>query len=217
MCIRDRYGASLTPIGPGGDCGLGLHKRPVVWYGSSITQGACASKPGDAYTNAVARGLGRPVVNFGFSGNCLYEPEVIQFLLEIDAAVYVVDCNPNSESHGYEYVHTRARALVQAMAATRPNATIVLASGTKEGPVWLEGTTTTHSNGTAALKQAYDELLEHKPPGITLKFVDADAIYAQPDPSPFWEMTVMGTHPSSLGMERFTAFWTPILRSVLEP
>ena len=72
---------------------LGLGRKPVVWYGSSITQGACASKPGDAYTNAIARAISRPVSNFGFSGSCLYEQAVMDFLLRIDAAAYIVDCN----------------------------------------------------------------------------------------------------------------------------
>ena len=47
-------------------------------------------------------------------------------------------------------------------------------------------------------------------------FVDGDEIYSQPDAKEvFWEMTVMGTHPSSLGMERFTNFWVPRLRGLL--
>jgi len=186
----------------------------VVWYGSSITQGACASKPGDAYTNAIARALQRPVANFGFSGNCHYELEVVDFLLSIETPLYVVDCNPNAESNGVAFVHDRAVALVQHIRKQKPNVTIILASGTKEGPVWLQGDDNLHVEGTRALAQALEDP-KKMGLGRGMSFVDADGIYAQPDQGIFWEMTVAGTHPSSLGMERFTHFWTPILREAL--
>lgn len=69
--------------------------HPVVIYGTSITQGACASRPGNAWTNIVERDLRLPVVNLGFSGNGKLEPEVLELLSEIDASVYVLDCSAN--------------------------------------------------------------------------------------------------------------------------
>lgn len=206
-----------TALGPcTGDCGgLGLTSKPIVWYGSSITQGACASRPGDAYTNAIARALKRPVANYGFSGNCLYEPEVLKFLIQIDAAAYVLDCNPNSEVLGYDYVYKGAMRSVRTIRSERPATPIVLATGTKEGAVWLEGPNNQHANGTAALRKVYADLVAAGEVA-NVHFVNADRIYDQPDGSvPFWEMTVVGTHPTSLGMERFAAFYTPILSAVV--
>ena len=43
--------------------------RPVIVYGTSITQGGCASRPGSCYTNILSRKLNRPLLNYGFSGN----------------------------------------------------------------------------------------------------------------------------------------------------
>jgi hypothetical protein len=43
--------------------------KPVVFYGTSITQGGCASRPGMVHTAILGRRLGVPVVNLGFSGN----------------------------------------------------------------------------------------------------------------------------------------------------
>jgi hypothetical protein len=87
-------------------------------------------------------------------------------------------------------------------------------SGTKEGAVWLEGSDNEHSRGNAAIRRAYAELAAEFP-AAALHFVDGDEIYSQPDTGVFWEMTVMGTHPSSLGMERFTSFWVPRLQKLL--
>ena len=70
-------------------------KHPVVIYGTSITQGACASRPGNAWTGIVERELRLPVVNLGFSGNGKLEPEVLDLVAEIDASLYVLDCTAN--------------------------------------------------------------------------------------------------------------------------
>jgi len=70
-------------------------KKPIVVYGTSIAQGACASRPGNAWTSIMGRELDTPVVNLGFSGNGRLEPELFRLLAEIDAAVYVIDCMPN--------------------------------------------------------------------------------------------------------------------------
>lgn len=70
-------------------------KHPVVIYGTSITQGACASRPGNGWTDIVERELGLPVVNLGFSGNGKLEPEVLELIAEIDASLYILDTAPN--------------------------------------------------------------------------------------------------------------------------
>lgn len=69
-------------------------EKPVVVYGTSISQGACASRPGMAWTNILERRIERPVFNLGFSGNGRLEPEIIDLMTEIDAKVYVLDCLP---------------------------------------------------------------------------------------------------------------------------
>ena len=114
---------------------------------------------------------------------------------------------------GAEVVYNRSFALVEGMLAARPEATIFLASGTKEGPVWLQGLNSVHANGTAAVRRSFADLTS-KYPNADLRFVDADEIYQQPEMSVTWEMTVMGTHPTSLGMERFTRFWSPLLKTL---
>ncbi|MDE3145111.1 MAG: SGNH/GDSL hydrolase family protein [Bacteroidota bacterium] len=76
-------------------------EKPIVVYGTSITQGACASRPGLAWTNILGRKLDRPVINLGFSGNGRLEPELINLMAEADAKLFVLDCLPNLTSPGY--------------------------------------------------------------------------------------------------------------------
>ena len=73
-------------------------EKPIVVYGTSIVQGACASRPGMAWTSMVECDLRHPVINMGFAGCGKMEPEVFELLAEIDAGIYVIDCMPNMVS-----------------------------------------------------------------------------------------------------------------------
>ncbi|MBR1964317.1 MAG: SGNH/GDSL hydrolase family protein [Muribaculaceae bacterium] len=75
---------------------LPSREKPIVVYGTSITQGACASRPGLAYTNILERKMNREFYNFGFSGNGQLDMEVAPLLASVDAGLYVFDCLPNN-------------------------------------------------------------------------------------------------------------------------
>lgn len=70
-------------------------EKPIVLYGTSIAQGACASRPAMAWGNIVQRSMGYPLINLGFSGNGQLEEEVLHFISEQDARLYILDCLPN--------------------------------------------------------------------------------------------------------------------------
>jgi len=72
--------------------------KPVVYYGSSITQGGCASHPGMSYQAIISRNLHVDFVNLGFSGNGMGEPEVAEIVGDIDASCYVLDFGVNLPS-----------------------------------------------------------------------------------------------------------------------
>ncbi|SFI29590.1 SGNH/GDSL hydrolase family protein [Planctomicrobium piriforme] len=73
-------------------------QKPIVFYGTSITQGGCASRPGMSYPAILGRRMEMPVINLGFSGNGKSEPEMATLLAELDPALYVIDCLPNLET-----------------------------------------------------------------------------------------------------------------------
>ena len=70
-------------------------RKPIVIYGSSITQGGVASRPSMAWPSIVGSNLGCEVVNLGFSGSGKGEKEVFDLIAEIDAEILVIDCLPN--------------------------------------------------------------------------------------------------------------------------
>jgi hypothetical protein len=72
--------------------------HPIVVYGTSITQGACASRPGMMYTSLLSRKLNREVINLGFSGNGKFEVALGEFIMSVDPSLIILDCAVNSDS-----------------------------------------------------------------------------------------------------------------------
>ncbi len=75
--------------------------KPVLYYGSSITQGGCASRPGNSYPAAIARETNVDFLCMGFSGGAKGEPEMAEYLSGIDAGVFVCDYDHNAPDSGY--------------------------------------------------------------------------------------------------------------------
>ena len=75
--------------------------KPIVYYGSSITQGGCASRPGNTYQSIITRELDCDHVNLGFSGSAKGEDVIAQYIagLEMSAFVYDYDCNAPTPEH----------------------------------------------------------------------------------------------------------------------
>ena len=75
---------------------LPKREKPVVFYGTSILQGGCATRPGMAHTNILERWLQRECINLGFSGNALLDLEIADVIAGIDASLFVLDFVPNA-------------------------------------------------------------------------------------------------------------------------
>jgi hypothetical protein len=73
----------------------GEGQKPILFHGTSILHGGCASRLGMAYPSITGRRPDWPILNLGFSGNGKTEPEVSKLLAELDPAVYVLDSLPN--------------------------------------------------------------------------------------------------------------------------
>ena len=85
-------------------------KRPIIFYGTSITQGGCASRPGNAYTNIISRQLDYECINLGFSGNGHLENFIGKILSRVDAEMYVIECMPNIDK---KIVFNNVRPLIK--------------------------------------------------------------------------------------------------------
>lgn len=71
-------------------------RAPLAFYGSSITQGGCASRPGNSYPAMLSRALGCAQINLGFSGNGKGEPEMARYIASLRMSAFVMDYDNNS-------------------------------------------------------------------------------------------------------------------------
>lgn len=73
-------------------------QKPVVFYGSSITQGCSASRPGTTFPAIVSRCLDIDYVNLGFSSSCKGEREIAEMIAEMDMSALVIEFDHNAET-----------------------------------------------------------------------------------------------------------------------
>ena len=71
-------------------------EKPVVYYGSSITQGGCASRPGAAYESILSRRFDCDHINLGFSGNAKGEDSMAAYIASLDMSAFVLDYDHNA-------------------------------------------------------------------------------------------------------------------------
>lgn len=98
-------------------------QAPIVFYGTSITQGACASRGSNDYVSILNRSLNADTVNLGFSGSGCGEPVMAELMSEIDASVYVVDSVANMNSRIMEQ---RYENFVTILRKRKPDIPVVL-------------------------------------------------------------------------------------------
>ena len=188
-----------------------MQEKPIVVYGTSIAQGACASRPGMAWTNILSRKLDRPVINLGFSGNGRLEPELIDLINEIDAKVIVLDCLPNMTTERFTQPELQKRIVeaVNKIRAKHPTTPILLTehAGYSEG-FMVPTRQTFYQEANQSLQTAVDQLRFQDFKGLyTLAFseinFDLDA-------------TVDGTHPNDYGMMLQAQAYEKKLRLILQ-
>jgi GDSL-like Lipase/Acylhydrolase family/N-terminus of Esterase_SGNH_hydro-type len=181
-------------------------EKPLVFYGTSITHGASASRPGMAHPAILGRRLEIPVVNLGFSGNGKMDMAVGEYLVKIDAAAYVIDCLPNMNP---AEVRQKCQPLVKFIRAARPETPIVLVEDRRYANSWIvPGKKKYNDENHAALRESYDALIKE---GFTkLYYVPGDDLIGDDN-----EGSTDGSHPSDLGFVRQAAVFEPILREAL--
>ena len=196
--IGIRKGSELKPIA--------ARKKPIVFYGTSIMHGACASRPGMSISSILGRRMNCAVVNLGFSGNGKMELPVADLIGELDPSVIAIDCLPNMNS---KLVHERAVPFVQRLRTYHPKSPILLVEDrAMTNSRFYRGARDFHKGNRASLKAACDILLDagdnniHYLSGKDLLGSDGEG-------------ATDGSHPSDLGMVRYADAYEPVLRSLL--
>jgi lysophospholipase L1-like esterase len=181
-------------------------EKPIVFYGTSITHGASASRPGMAHPAILGRRFDRPVVNLGFSGNGRMDAAVGELLVKIDAAVYVIDCLPNMNA---AQVREKCIPLIKQLRAARPDTPIVLVEDRRFTNSWVRAKQTAfHDDNHAALRESYETLQKEGVKGLF--YLGGDALLGDDS-----EGATDGSHPNDLGFLRQADLFEPVLRAAM--
>ncbi|WP_051160081.1 SGNH/GDSL hydrolase family protein [Cyclobacterium qasimii] len=185
--------------------------NPIVFYGTSITQGASASRPGLTYAALLEREINKEVINLGFSGNGRFEKEVMQYIMPSNPSIIVLDCTPNSAPDTILNNLPETIAFIRNIDDSVP---ILLVESIIRDYAFFKvddptkfGTLSYIQNQNNALRQVYlDEKKRYK----NLHYVYSKDLIGQDN-----EATVDGTHFNDLGNYRMYEFLLPELRNLL--
>jgi lysophospholipase L1-like esterase len=191
-------------------------EKPIVAYGTSIVQGACASRPGMAWTSILSRKMDRPLINLGFSGYGNLDLSIIELMSEIDAKIYIIDCMPNLTSNlwkthnvdGYGSLKDRILKAVSTLRKNQPHIPILMVdhAGYTES-LTSEKKKREFIDVNEIQHQAFQEL---KRRGLNkIFYLKSEEIGLGKDDN------VDGLHPTDLGMMKYAMAYEKKLRSIL--
>jgi len=186
------------------------NNRKVIIYGTSITQGGCATRPGMAYTNILSRRIPMEFINEGFSGNGRGDPEVARVLSEIsDPALLVLDYEANAGE--VDLLRKTLPEFIRIYREAHPDVPILVLSKIQFGRERFE---------PALLQKRMDmmqvemETVEsyRRQGDANIHFFDGTALLGTDS---YYECTVDGVHPTDLGFLRMADTLTPVLQELL--
>lgn len=195
-----------SEVGKAGVWGAGTRK-PIVFYGTSILHGACASRPGMVHSSMLGRQYGFPHMNFGFSGNGRMEPAMANLLAELDPSVYVLDCLPNMNA---EQVRERVEPFVRKLREAHPRVPIILVEDRNYADSFLVDAKRDRNEANhREIRAAYNRLRKAGVKGLF--YIKADALLGYDG-----EGTVDSSHPNDLGFDRQAKVFGKVLGPLLK-
>lgn len=187
--------------------------KPIVVYGTSIAQGACASRPGMAWTNILGRDFPNEIINIAFSGNGRLEQPILDLIVKEDAAAYILDCLPNlgiTPTRSAEQLDSLLVNAVQFIRREHPNTPIVLTEHSSAFTTGFLNKSTMHEYGSSTKvgQKTFDKL---KKQGIkNIYWLSSEAIGLDVN------STVDYAHPNDIGMMKIAKAYEKILDKILK-
>lgn len=179
--------------------------KPILFYGTSVTQGGCAARPGMVYTSILGRHLNRTTINLGFSGNGRAEPEVATLLAELDPAIFVLDCVPNIPT---AEVTPNVSNLVDTLRRAHSSTPLVLVENLRYQNEHL--VLSNRENIDAKNRDVHAIFDARRPSDPNLHLVPSHDLWGDDT-----EATIDGIHATDVGFLRMAEKMEPLLRSLL--
>lgn len=181
----------------------GYRGAPMVFYGSSITQGGCASRPGNSYPAILSRRLRRDFLNLGFAGNAFGEQALAQYIAALPMSVFIMDYDYNARSA--EQLFETHAPFFETIRARNPALPILLLSRPN-----VELDPEESACRRAIVRATYESALRRGDRNVW--FVDGAGLFGKTARDC---CTVDAIHPNDLGFLRMAQRLEPVLREAL--
>ena len=183
-------------------------QKPVLFYGSSITQGGCASRPGNSYSSMLCRAVDAPEINWGFSGSGRGEIAIAQAIGKLDLAAFVMDYDHNAPT--VEHLQNTHEVFFKAVRAGNPDLPIIFVSKC-DFHHYNEDRQRTDAIRKEIILKTYRNALNAGDKNVW--FVDGEKLFGNDMRD---ACTVDGCHPNDLGFFRMYKGILPALRKALK-
>lgn len=185
--------------------GINTAKRIVV-YGSSVVQGASASRAGMAYPAILQRRTGYDLINLGFSGSAKMEIELARYLATVPADCYVLDCIPNPTPG---QINERSYNFIKYLHEHQPTIPIVLVETIfRQNGLWDQQVGATVRKQNEEIRKTWERL---KKEGVkNIYYLESDKLIGDDH-----EATIDGIHLTDLGFTRMADAILPLIRKAL--
>ena len=165
-----------------------INSKPIVYYGSSITQGGCASRPGLAYESIISRKFNCDYINLGFSGSAMGELKMAEYISHLDMCCVVYDYDHNAPTA--QHLAKTHKQMYEIIRKNNPELPIIIASmpwHDKNNCNWAK-------ERRAVIINTYNKAIDAGDKNVY--FVDGMKYYESYGMS---NCTIDGCHPNDLG------------------
>ena len=205
--VHSKVKSLMVGIEPTAELGGGKkyrNKKPVVCYGSSITHGTAASRPGLTYPNMLSRALNIDVYNLGFSGHCKGEPRMAEYIADMEMSAFVMDYDENGGNA--EYLEATHRPFFDIIRAKHPTLPVIMLSRPSIYPE-----SKTHNSMREVIRKTY---LDVKAGGDeNVYFIDGGEYIKKYG---YDDCILDGIHPNDLGFKAMSEAILEYLRPIVE-
>lgn len=177
------------------------YEKPVVFYGSSITQGGCASRPANSYTAMAARELDTDFINLGYSGQAKGDLVMADYIAGLAMSALVYDYDHNAPDGAF--LRQTHLPFLQRILEKQPHLPVVVM--TRPDPDFSEA----DYQRRDAVLATYEWAVSQRVP---VYFVDGWSMFGTSGRDC---CTVDGCHPNDLGFYRMAQAVIPVLYRIL--
>ena len=176
---------------------------PIVFYGSSITQGAYASRPGRSYEAIISRKYDVNFTNLGFSGACCAEKAIVEYMATLEMSAFVSDYDHNAPNLTHlKNTHHRLYEKIREKHPTIPYFMITKPDFRFEADAM---------NRRAVIMESYLEAYNGGDKNVY--FIDGSAFFNGADIS---DLTLDRCHPNDEGFGRMAAYIGDVIAKVMD-